>query len=220
MAHSHGHVCESEAGRHDHDHDHSPPPEDTNQVQSLYQKVRTSAVRALNEETPGSAAKIIRPWNERFNIDPELRSDSDEQIILHVPFDGQIKLKSILIRCPNSVSAIKDMKVYVNREDLDFDSIGEAKATETFECVPYANASDLIEYPVKIRLYNNVKTLTLFFEHNWSDDEEPTEIWYLGFRGDYTEIRDAPVAISYEAFANPKDHKIKGTEELAGHMGF
>ena len=71
----------------------------------------------------------------------------------------------------------------------------------------YDSAADLIEYPVKIRLYNNVKTLTLFFEHNWSDDTEPTKVWYLGFRGDWTEVKDAPVAITYEAFANPKDHK-------------
>lgn len=182
--------------------------------------MRSSAVRALNEETPGSVAKIIRPWHERFSITPELKSDSDEQIIVHVPFAGQIKLKSILVRCPNSVSAIKEMKVYINRDELDFDTIGDAKPTETFECVPFTNASDLIEYPVKIRLYNNVKTITLFFEHNWSDDEEPTVVWYLGFRGDYTEISDAPVAITYEAFANPKDHKIKGTEDTAGHLGF
>ncbi|CCG84934.1 protein of unknown function [Taphrina deformans PYCC 5710] len=219
MSHSHGHVCEAEAQHHDHDHDHDPPPEDTNEVQSLYQKIRSAAVRTLNEQVSGSGAKIIKPWNDRFDTSIRCTSDADEQIIMHVPFDGQIKLKSILVRCPGTTSAIKEMRVYINREDLDFDTIGDAKPTETFECVPYENASDLIEYPVKIRLYNNVKSVTLFFEHNWSGDEEPTVLWYLGFRGDHTEIKDAPVAISYEAFANPKDHRVKGTEETAGRMG-
>lgn len=219
MTHSHGHACESEALHHDHDHDHSPPPEDTNQVQSLFEKVQTSAVRALNEKVTGSGAKIVKPWNERFSTEPHLESDSDEQIILHVPFDGMIKLKSILIRCPNTTSAIKEMKVFVNKDDLDFDTIGDAKPTETFECVPFENASDLIEYPVKIRLYHNVKTVTLFFEHNWSDDEEPTVLWFLGFRGEHMEIKDAPIAITYEAFANPKDHKVRGADGAIGHLG-
>lgn len=219
MSHSHGHSCESEAGHHDHDHDHSPPPENTNEVQSLYQKIRTTAVRTLNETVAGSGARIIKSWDQRFVSDPSCRSDADEQIIMHVPFDGQVKLKSILLRCPNTVSAIKEMQVFVNRDDLDFDTISDVKPTETFECVPYENASDLIEYPVKVRLYNNVKSITLFFERNWSGDEEPTVLCFLGFRGEHTEISDAPVAISYEAFANPKDHKVKGTEETAGRMG-
>lgn len=219
MTHSHGHACESESQHHDHDHDHSPPPEDTNQVQSLYEKVQTGAVRALNEMVPGSGAEIIKPWSERFSTVPVLKSDSDEQLIIHIPFDGMVKLKSIFVRCPNTTSAIKEMKVYVNKDELDFDTIGDAKPTEVFECVPYEYASDLIEYPVKVRLYNRVKTLTLFLEHNWSDDELPTILWYLGFRGEHTEIKDAPIAITYEAFANPKDHKVPGMDQPLGQLG-
>ena len=218
MSHSHGHTCESEAD-HDHDHDHSPPPEDTNEAQSLYHRIKLDAVRALNEEVAGSGSRTIRPWSERFSTTGCLKSDSDEQIIIHIPFDGQIKLKSILMRCSNTTSAVKDMKVYVNRDDLDFDTIADAKPTETFECVAHDAASDLIMYPVKARLYNNVNTLTLFFEHNWSNDEEPTVVSYLGFRGELGEVRGGPIAITYEAYANPKDHKIKGTEEMVPHSG-
>lgn len=219
MSHSHGHACESEAQHHDHDHDHSPPPEETHEVQSLFDKIQLHAVRVLNEAESGSGAKIIKPWGNRFSTDPFLTSDSDEQMIIHIPFDGMVKLKSILVRCPNTVSAIKEMKVFVNKESLDFDTVNDAKPTEVFECVPYEHASDMIEYPVKVRLYHNVKTLTLFLEHNWSNDELPTILWYLGFRGEQTQYKDVPIAITYEAFANPKDHKVPGDDMPFGQLG-
>lgn len=235
MPHSHGHVCESESTHHDHDHDHDPPPEETNEVHSLYQYIRTDAVRTLNATDPSAGSRIIKPWTERWNTHPSLTSlsdpdaaDSDDeddesaQVIIIVPFDGQIKLKSILLRCPATKSAPKLMQVYSQAEDLDFAAVADGrKPVETFECVPYESAGDVIEYPVKQRLYNNITSLGIMISENWSGSGERTgtEIWYLGFRGERKELAQAPVAISYEAFANPKDHRVKGTEEMAGGLG-
>ena len=71
------------------------------------------------------------------------------------------------------------------------------------------------EVPVKRSLFNNVQTLTLFFEDNHGDgDEDVTRVTYLGFKGEWMKVGGAPESILYEAAANPADHKIKGTDVL------
>ncbi|ORY79108.1 galactose-binding domain-like protein [Protomyces lactucae-debilis] len=219
----HGHVCETEAQHHDHDHDHDhDPQEETHAVQSLYEHIDLGAVRCLNEQSPGSARHIIRPWDKRWDTNPSLQSEEDDaQLLLHVPFQGgQVRPRSLLLRCPRTSSAPKQIKVYNNRTDLDFSSIDDIKPIETIECVDSASAGDIIEYPFKTRLYTHTGALSFLVtsNHAGEEDEVATEIWYLGIRGDFTELHAGPVAVTYEAYANPKDHKVFGGE-TSGQLG-
>jgi hypothetical protein len=57
--------------------------------------------------------------------------------------------------------------------------------------------------------------VSLFFADNWAstqgdqdEDEEETRISYLGFAGEYMKLVREPVAVAYEAAANPKDHTL------------
>jgi len=55
------------------------------------------------------------------------------------------------------------------------------------------------EYPVKRVSFNNVRNLTLFVSENWSGgDEETSKLWYIGFKGEWTELKDAPLITVYE----------------------
>lgn len=59
--------------------------------------------------------------------------------------------------------------------------------------------TDITEYPVRRVNFNNVRNLTLYIENNWSDgDEDISRLWYLGFRGEWTELKDTPVVAVYE----------------------
>jgi hypothetical protein len=62
---------------------------------------------------------------------------------------------------------------------------------------------------VKRALFGKVQSLTLFVEDNYGDDV--TRISYLGFKGDWMKLGQAPTNILYEAAANPADHVLKGT---------
>lgn len=74
--------------------------------------------------------------------------------------------------------------------------------------------------PVKRALFNNCRSLTLFFESNHSDGEEDvTGISYLGFKGTWTELRKEAVVANYEAAANPADHKNLVPGANYGAMG-
>ncbi|KAK3943511.1 PITH domain-containing protein [Diplogelasinospora grovesii] len=234
MSHNHGHACHDEHthshGGDGHDHDHSdditPALQD-----SLYRHIEFDKITALNEATYGSGKAICKKtWQERMNPEPELVSDCDEQLIVNIPFTGQVKLHSILLRSSDSPSAPKTLKVIINREDVDFSVAEEASGTQTFEL---SRTSEIQELPVKRARFNAVRRLALFFPDNFGSsgdrnsdesdsgndgDEEVTRLSYLGFKGEWSQLGRAPVSILYEAAANPADHKVKGVGANAmGH---
>ncbi|KAI3327965.1 DUF1000 domain protein [Xylariaceae sp. AK1471] len=210
---------------HDHEHDHSDDITPALQ-HSLYQHIRFDDIITMNEAQTGSGKAIVKKtWSERLQIEPELASDADEQVLMNVPFTGQVKLHSILLRSSPSASAPRTLKVFINREDLDFESADELSPTQEFEL---SQTSEIQELPVKRVLFGKVQKLTLFFVDNFSNEEdsddeeedgEVTRLSYLGFKGEWMQLGRAPAQILYEAAANPNDHAIKGTNVNAMGSG-
>lgn len=56
-------------------------------------------VACLNEDTDGGCKRIFKPWEERMDFSGEpLRScDGDPELLLHIPFDGAVKVRAIAI---------------------------------------------------------------------------------------------------------------------------
>lgn len=124
-------------------------------------------------------------------------------------FTGQVKLHSILIRTSQSASAPKTLKVFQNRDDIDFSAAEDGAADQEFELSQTSEVQDL---QVKRAKFGKVQRLTLFVPDNFGDgDEDVTRISYLGFKGEWMQLGRAPANILYEAAANPSDHKLKGT---------
>lgn len=217
--HHHDHYDGQDPIDHSHDHDHSHDGHDhsddiTPALQNLlYQQIDFSAVTTLNESEPRSGAAILqKTWAERMNTTPELKSDADEQLLMHIPFAGQVRLHSILIRTSTTDSAPSTLKIHVNRDDLDFSSASELQPTQRLDL---AQSNEVQDYPVKRALFNTTRSLALFFEDNWGrGDEDETIIYYLGFKGEFMKLNKEPVSFLYEAAANPADHKVKGTDVL------
>ncbi|KEZ43079.1 hypothetical protein SAPIO_CDS5164 [Scedosporium apiospermum] len=210
MSH-HCHDEHHDHGGHGHDHgahDHSDDITPALQF-SLYQHINFDEIVTFNEARFGMGRDVVKKtWAERLNNEPELESDADEQLIMNVPFTGQVKLHSISLRTSNSPSAPKTLKVFVNRDKLDFSTAEEAEATQTFEL---SLTSDVQELPVKRALFGKVRRLSLFFVDNFSEGEEDvSRIAYVGFKGEWMQLGRAPANILYEAAANPSDHEVKG----------
>ncbi|KAI1130364.1 translation protein [Nemania abortiva] len=214
----HGH------GHHNHEHDHTDDITPALQ-HSLYQHIDFSQIVTLNEARRDSGKAIVqKTWAERQNRDPELESSIDEQLLMDVPFTGQVKLHSILIRAPQDSSAPRTLRVFINQKDIDFNSI-PSKPTQEFEL---SQTSEIQELPVKRAKFNNVQRLTLFIVDNFAtnardsdvesseethyDDAEITRLNYIGFKGEWMQLGRAPTHILYEAAPNPNDHAIKGSE--------
>ncbi|KAI3552118.1 hypothetical protein CMEL01_01946 [Colletotrichum melonis] len=210
MSHCHDEHHDHSHGGHGHDeHDHSDDITPALQ-HSLYGHINFDEVTALNEAAIGSARAVVKKtWAERLDAEPEVVSDCDEQLLVNVPFTGQVKLHALLLRTSDSPSAPRTLKLFINRDDLDFASAEDAHPTQEFEL---SRTAQVQEIPVKRSLFGRVQRLTLFFEDNFGDgDEGETRVSYLGFKGEWMQLGRAPANILYEAAANPSDHKVKGT---------
>ncbi|KIW31710.1 uncharacterized protein PV07_03310 [Cladophialophora immunda] len=199
--HDHGH---GHGGGHEHDHSHDLEPA----LQSnLYKQINFEGVITLNEAEPRSGAAIVqKSWDERLNDQPILESDADEQLLMHVPFAGSCKLYSIIIRTSDTDSAPQTLKLFRNRDDMDFNLASDLKPTQKLT-LPKSN--DVAEIPLNRALWNGTTSINLFFEDNHSGGEEDvTRISYLGFKGDFMALNREPVHVLYEAAANPQDHKL------------
>ncbi|KAF1919919.1 PITH domain-containing protein [Ampelomyces quisqualis] len=207
MSHHHAH-CHDEHHSHggdDHDHDHSD--DITPALQNLlYEQIDFSKLVTLNEDESNSGRAICqKTWAQRLSPRPELKSSADEQLLVIVPFTGQVRLHSILLRTSPSPSCPKTLKVFVNADGMDFDTAAEASPTQELSV---SQTSEVQEIAVKRAYFNTTRSLALFFEDNWSNGEEDeTAISYLAFKGDFMKLNKEPVSVLYEAAANPSDHK-------------
>jgi hypothetical protein len=121
-------------------------------------------------------------------------------------FSGSCKIYSLVIRTSDTPSAPRKLKLFRNREDLDFGAASDAKATQVID-LPRSN--DIAEIQLNRALWNTTTSIDLFFEDNHSDgDEDVTHVYYLGFKGDFMALNREPISVLYEAAANPKDHKV------------
>ncbi|KAI4235422.1 MAG: hypothetical protein L6R40_006464 [Gallowayella cf. fulva] len=170
------------------------------------------SIRTLNESEPDQGAKIVeKTWPQRLDPEPMLESDADEQLLMFVPFTGVLKLHSILIRSSNGPSAPKTLKLFLNRDDLDFSAATDLPPTQTLEL---SQTSEIQDVPVKRTAFGNTYSLSLFFEDNYGADV--TEIYWIGFKGEFMSLNREPVEVLYEKAANPKDHTlVQGVGDMA-----
>lgn len=131
-------------------------------------------------------------------------------------FTAQIRLHSIMIRTSATDSAPMTLKLFVNRDDLDFNTAATLAPTQTLSL---SQTSDVQDVPVKRALFNTVRSLDLFFEDNWGQGEEDeTRVSFLGFKGEWMRLNREPINFIYEAAANPSDHKmVAGVKEGMGN---
>ncbi|KAJ1728665.1 hypothetical protein LPJ61_003912, partial [Coemansia biformis] len=193
--HGHGHGHGRGHGGHDHSHEADA---DTGLSDSLFGKVVVDEAWCLNERTAGSVRGVFKPWDRRLDTAHCIESDADVELLVYVPFNGMVKLKSVLIWGGDGQAAPSHVRVFANRDDLDFDSVGDAVPTQEWPLVD--GATQPVEYPVRAAKFAAVRSVALHFPANFGADE--TQIFYLAFRGDWEQLRENPVISVYELKPN------------------
>lgn len=126
-------------------------------------------------------------------------------------FTGVVKLHSVLVRSSEHSSAPRTLKLFPNRDDLDFSAATDLQPTQTIEL---SQTSEIQDIPVKRTLFGNTYNLNLFIEDNFGNGV--TRIYWLGFKGEFSVLNREPVEVLYEKAANPKDHTlIQGVGDVA-----
>jgi hypothetical protein len=197
--HHHSGSCQDE---HDHTHDNE---EDAVNTASLYQFIDFDQVEGFNLDPHTPAKDIFKPWNERLN-DVHISSDSDEQILIHVPFTGMVKLQSIYVRGLADDTCPSLLKVFVNTDHVDFDHAESTPPTQEW-ALPQSS-SEIGEYRTKMSKFTSVRNITLYFPTNYGGDV--SKLLYIGMKGEFTKTPRNAIITIFEASPNPADHaKLK-----------
>jgi hypothetical protein len=215
-----------ECSGHSHDHDHG----DDLGV-SLRPQIDLPAVQCLNEEIPNSGRDILKLHEDRLNAEPYLKSqDDDPELLLHIPFTEAVILQSISIRSVVATADTADgttaaapprtVKLFTNRDDLDFETARELEAQVQLELLPpHHFVEGTIDYPLRpAGRFQGISSLTLFVADNYSSSEEDqasTIITFVGLKGKGTKQKRMAVETVYESKPMPEDHQVEGFSATA-----
>ncbi|KAM9685702.1 PITH domain-containing protein 1 isoform 1-T1 [Trichechus inunguis] len=120
------------------------------------------------------------------------------------PLQGNVKLKGIIIMGEDDESHPSEMRLYKNIPQMSFDDT-DREPDQTFSL--NRDLTGELEYATKISRFSNVYHLSIHISKNFGADT--TKVFYIGLRGEWTELRRHEVTIcNYEASANPADHKV------------
>eukprot|EP00127_Corallochytrium_limacisporum_P007484 Clim_evm6s253 gene=Clim_evmTU6s253 len=219
MSHGHSHSggC-SGGGGHGHSHGggshgHSHDDPERGFAVFLRQYIDFPKVRAMNEAEDGSAKTIFRPWEERITGEGEVESDVDEELLIYVPFTGEVTLKSIALLAEAGDKHPSTMKVFINRDDIDFGVAQDLQPLQSWDLVN--QGTDVLEYETSITKFKNVHSLTFYFPDN--NGAETTKLRFIGLKGIFHKVtRDTIITTVYEASANPADHKAESDKLMGG----
>lgn len=157
------------------------------------------------------AAGIIKPYDARLSDAPALETDVDDDLIVHVPFAGSVRLRALLLRTGPGAATPAAVHLYKNVGALDFEDAaqGTPPPTQKLESIP--DTSDVVEIPLLAARFPDVQSLTLYVPRSVGGErgapDAHTRITYLGFRGEArVHQRSGPASIVYEAAPRATDH--------------
>lgn len=201
-----------ECSGHSHDHEHGDEL-----GMSLRPQFDLDRVVCLNEEVPNSGRAVLKLHEERLTATPSLKSpENDPELLLTIPFTEAVTIQSISVRSAGESSddahPPKTIKIFTNREDLDFDTARELPPQATLELLPpHHFAEGSIDYPLRpAGRFQNVSSVTIYIVDSYGGDDTATEVTFVGLKGKGSNMKRRAVETVYESRGMPKDHKVKG----------
>lgn len=209
-----------ECSGHSHDHNHGDEL-----GMSLRPQMDLPNVECLNEEVQNSGRAILKLHEERLTAEPSLCSPEDDpELLLKIPFTESVTIQSISVRSSGAASEErappKTIKLFVNRDNLDFDTARELEPQATLELLPAHHfVEGSIDYPLRpAGRFQSVSSLSIYFEDNYGGDDCATEITFVGLKGKGGGVKRRAVETVYESRGMPTDHKVPGDEFLGRNV--
>lgn len=198
-------------------HDHNCGEADCGVAFSLFKHIDIPRVACLNEASEGCCRHVFKPWSERTNFDgPSLQScEDDPELLLHIPFDGELKVKAITVIGGPAGTSPASVKLFLNRDDLDFGMVQEMQPVQEFTL--NEDFAGVLEYPTQVTKFQNVHALDMYFPDNMGADH--TQIFFVGIKGEHVERKREAVNAVYEVKPMADANKVQGTEGNAWNMG-
>ncbi|KZV95850.1 DUF1000-domain-containing protein [Exidia glandulosa HHB12029] len=147
---------------------------------NIYSLVDKANVHGLNLTVPEHARDVIKPWDQRDDVTKFADSNVDDQMILHIPFIENVRVRSVLVKLGRGDVAPRRLRVYINSPpSSDFSDLEDIKPH--LDLALQEGEAGVTEYPLRAPAFTNTNSLTLFFTD--SADGDQSRVYYLGFKG-------------------------------------
>ncbi|KAJ7683017.1 galactose-binding domain-like protein [Mycena rosella] len=151
------------------------------EIANLYGFIDRDNVHGLNLAVPEDAKAIIKPWDERDSTARYADSGVDDQIILHIPFTQNVRLKSVLLKLGRGEVTPRHLRIYANHPTI-VDFADAETTTPQLNISLLEGETGVVEYPFRVAAFANITSLSLFFSDSVGGDV--SRIYYVGFKGD------------------------------------
>ncbi|AFZ79940.1 hypothetical protein BEWA_027890 [Theileria equi strain WA] len=157
----------------------------------LREYLNIPGIRVFNSNVnPNDGGIIFKRYSERLSS-PEISSDEDEsELLFTVPFTQPCDIGNLLII--NESEGPLEVKLYVNRPEIDFSDIETVTPTQKLSVPPDIHGSYI--HLLSVAKFKNVENLAIYLE---SKDKE-VKVRYIGLRGRVLDTIKGVVDANYE----------------------
>ncbi|KAI9567505.1 galactose-binding domain-like protein [Boletus coccyginus] len=181
---------------------------------NLFGYIDRDNVYGLNLAVPERAKELIKQWSDREDTTQFADSGVDDQMIIHVPFSQNVRIKSVILKLGRGEATPRHLKVFANYPNIiDF---ADAEHTK-----PHLDISLLegetgaVEYPLRVAAFTSVHALSLYFGDSVGGDL--SRVYFIGFKGDSrTSRKDGTTKLEIPAANAPDASLVDRLKQNAG----
>jgi hypothetical protein len=153
---------------------------------NLYGVIDRDNVHGLNLTVPEDAKETIKPWDERETTEKFAESNVDDQLVIHIPFAENVRIKSVLLKLGRGEVTPRRLRVYANRATIiDFSEADDVQPSLNISLLE--GETGVTEYPLRMAAFSSINSLSLFFSNSVGGDS--SRIYYIGFKGETRVVR-------------------------------
>jgi len=150
----------------------------------LFDHVDMDAVDCFNEKHTGKIRTVIRSLEDKLAFDEnremETESDYGPELVVFVPFKGDMRIKAICVIGEGGGQAPSSVKLYRNVDSVDCDIIEDRKEVQKLDLSE--NPTGEVDSHVNASKFNNVHNIVLGFDKNFG--APTTKIRFIGIKGE------------------------------------
>ncbi|KAF8892675.1 DUF1000-domain-containing protein [Infundibulicybe gibba] len=139
---------------------------------SLLEYLDLSQLNCLNESQDHTLKSIVSQ-KSRNTSSNHLLSDADEQLLLTIPFNQTVRIRSIVIHASVEAQAPRSVKLFVNRPNLGFEDVEEAVEPEVAQALEMSaeDAARGTQIALRYVRFQAVNSLHIFVASNHGGEE-------------------------------------------------
>merc|ERR1712130_611911 len=112
----------------------------------LHTKITPTGFECLGEEEDGTGIKVFKHYEERTQVEDFVISDCDPELLFNIPFDGNVKLKSMIVIGEEGEFQPVKVKMFKNKVSMTFDDVTK-DADQEISLAPDPRGE--VQYPLK-----------------------------------------------------------------------